>query len=353
MKNYTITFSLFVCFLMMTVTVFSYNNTPDTIPTPKIITNIKTGIKNILTKKTKDSIHASVIKKDSITKVEKPNYWTIKNKPSILFTQTSFVNWVKGGNNTTAGIAAFSGNYNYKKGQLFWNNSALIKYGLSKEDEFNYALKTDDIIQLKSALGYKPNDTSKWYYSGDFSLTTQMAKGYNNNTKTTVISTFFAPARMRIGLGAAYTNKKENITLNISPLTNQVTFVLDQDLANSGAFGVTAAETDGNGNIIKKGENIYSEFGALISAEYKTLIMKNVNLSIKSSFYSDYLNKFGNVDTDIEMNIDMKVNKYIQSTITSHLLYDDDARILQDDGTQIGPKAQLKQILGIGVSYLF
>lgn len=341
----------------MNLTMFSYNNTKDTIPTPEVLVNIKTSIQKIFTKKNKDSIQSSIVKKDSITKAlekkERIKYWTVQNKPSILFTQTSFVNWVKGGNNTIAGIAAFNGTYNYKKENLFWNNSALIKYGLSKEDEYSYALKTDDIVQLKSALGYRKNKESKWYYSGDFSLTTQMAKGYNNKTKTTIISTFFAPARMRIGFGAAYENKKENLKLNVSPLTNQVTFVLDQDLANSGSFGVTPAEIDDDGNILKKGKNIYSEFGALISAEFKTLIMKNINLSIKSSFYSDYLEKFGNIDTDIEMNIDMKVNKYIQSTITSHLLYDDDARILQDDGTQIGPRAQLKQILGIGVSYAF
>ena len=115
----------------------------------------------------------------------------------------------------------------------------------------------------------------------------------------------------------------------------------------------SSAEYDDDGNLLKEGENIYSEFGALVSVEYQTSVMKNINLSIKSSFYSDYLEQFGNIDTDIEFNLDMKVNKYIQSTITSHLLYDDDARILQDDGTQIGPRAQLKQILGIGVSYVF
>ncbi|WP_160162379.1 DUF3078 domain-containing protein [Ochrovirga pacifica] len=326
----------------------------DTVPVPKSVAKIKSSIKKIFTKKQKDSIASS---KDSIQKILKEsvkrNYWTHQNKPGILFTQTSFVNWTKGGNNTIAGIASFKGDYDYKRGQFFWKNDFLIKYGLSKEDDIDHALKTDDIIDIKSAVGYKKGIESRWYYSGDFSLTTQIAKGYNDKKKTTVISNFFAPARMRIGLGAAYSDKDDNFKLNISPLTNQVTFVIDQELANKGAFGVEPAKKDGEGNIIEPGKNVNSEFGTLISIEYKTLIMKNINFAVKSSFYSDYLNRFGNVDSDIELNINMKVNKYIQSTISSHLLYDDDTKTPNDDGTQGGPKVQLKQILGVGVSYVF
>ncbi|MDO6736531.1 DUF3078 domain-containing protein [Wenyingzhuangia sp. 2_MG-2023] len=328
---------------------------PDTVPVPQTITNIKKNIKKVFSKQKKDSL--AIVKKDTIKNIlkesVKTNYWTKTNKPSILFTQTSFLNWIKGGNNTIAGIASFAGDYNYKKGQLFWKNGVLIKYGLSKENDLDHSLKTDDIIDIKSAVGYKKNIESKWYYSGDFNLTTQIAKGYNDKLKTTVISNFFAPARMRLGVGAVYNDDEDNFKLNISPLTNQVTFVYDQDLADKGSYGVTPAEKDSDGNIIKKGENIYSEFGTLVTVEYQTTVMKNIKFQLKSSFYSDYLNRFGNVDSDVQINLNMKVNQYIQSTISSHLLYDDDAKILQDDGTQTGPKIQLKQILGVGVTYIF
>lgn len=295
----------------------------------------------------KDSV--TVSQKDSIPK---ETNWTIKNKPGIILTQTSFLNWTKGGNNTVAGIASFSGNYNYKKKQLTWINSALVKYGISKENGIG-AQKTDDVINLKSSLAYKTSLVSKWYYSGDYNLTTQIANGYKSSAKVNVISTFFAPARMRLGVGAIYKNENEKFKLHLSPLTNQITFVLNSKLANIGAFGVEPAVLDSNGTIVKPGEKINSELGALIKIDFETILMKNISLLINSSFYSDYMNKFGNVDTDIELNINLKVNKYIQSTISSHLLYDDDAKILQDDGTQEGPKAQLKQIIGIGVSYLF
>ncbi len=352
------TLGLFICFLLTSISLYSFNKPTDTIPVPKSVSKIKNTLKNAFTKKKQDTIRkAKVVKKDSIKKMikesVKPNYWTIKNKPGIIFTQTSFLNWTKGGNNTIAGIASFTGDYDYKKGNLFWRNDFLLRYGLSREEGIDHSLKTDDVVSLKSAVGYKRSVESKWYYSGDFSLTTQFAKGYQGKTKTTVISNFFAPARMRIGLGSVYTDKEDNFKIHLSPLTNQVTFVLDQELADKGAFGVDQAVVDDEGNIVKKGKNINSEFGTLISIEYKTLLMKNVNFSLKSSFYSDYLNQFGNVDSDVELVIEMKVNKYIQSRISSHLLYDDDAKILQDDGTQSGPKIQLKQILGVGVSYVF
>lgn len=326
----------------------------DTIPTPKAITNIK----KVFTKKNKDSIRvAKTEKRDTIKQILKksvaPNYWKLTNKPGLLLTQTSFFNWTKGGNNTVAGILSFKGDYNYKKGQFFWRNGVLFRYGLSKENGTEYSKKTDDILDLKSSIGYKKDIESKWYYSGEFNLTTQFGKGYSGSNRSTIISNFFAPARMRLGVGAVYTDDDDNFKVHLSPLTNQVTFVLDQELANKGAFGVTPAVKDEAGEIIKKGENIYSEFGTLIRIEYKTQIMKNIDFALKSSFYSDYLNKFGNVDSDVEININMKVNQFINSRISSHLLYDDDAKILQSDGTQIGPKLQLKQILGVGVTYIF
>lgn len=349
---------LLVCFYSNCTQAATINHL-DTIPTPETIAKLKNKISKVFHKSSKDSLadNNAAAKKDSIKemlkKSAKPQYWTITNKPGILLTQTSFVNWTKGGNNNIAGIASFIGNYNYKNGRLLWTNGTTLKYGLSKESGSENTRKTNDVIDLKSTFSYKSSIESKWYYSGEFNLTTQFFKGYKGNDRTTVISNFFAPARMRLGVGGLYTDNDHSFKMQISPLTNQVTFVFDQKLANNGAFGVTPAVKDEEGNIITKGENINSELGALVKLEYQTTIMENINFNIKSSFYSDYIDKFGNVDTEIELNVDMKVNQYIQANIGSHLLYDDDSKITESDGTQTGPRIQLKQILGVGVTYLF
>ena len=72
--------------------------------------------------------------------------------------------------------------------------------------------------------------------------------------------------------------------------------------------------------------------------------------------YTDYINSFGNVDLDWELNIDMKVNRYVQATLGSHLRYDNDIKvelqtneITNEEVVIKGAKLQWKQILGVGV----
>jgi len=54
----------------------------------------------------------------------------------------------------------------------------------------------------------------------------------------------------------------------------------------------------------------------------------------------------------------MKVNKYISTTLSTHLLYDDDIDIAVDtnnDGItdRFVPRTQFKEVLGVGFSYKF
>ena len=74
--------------------------------------------------------------------------------------------------------------------------------------------------------------------------------------------------------------------------------------------------------------------------------------------YSDYLNQFGNIDVDWELNLDLKVNDYVKANVGSHLKYDDDVKFQQDydgDGELEtgGARIQFKQLLGVGIVYQF
>ena len=82
-------------------------------------------------------------------------------------------------------------------------------------------------------------------------------------------------------------------------------------------------------------------------------------LKHRLSLYTDYLRRFGNIDVDWELNIDLQVNKYIVTTIGTHVIYDDDilfdeqknaAGLVTDPGET---RIQFKQLLGVGVSYAF
>ena len=59
-----------------------------------------------------------------------------------------------------------------------------------------------------------------------------------------------------------------------------------------------------------------------------------------------------------ELNVNLRVNQYVQANVGSHIKYDDDVKIKVDkdgDGTLEtgGPKIQFKQLLGVGVVYQF
>ena len=73
-------------------------------------------------------------------------------------------------------------------------------------------------------------------------------------------------------------------------------------------------------------------------------------------FYTDYLNNFGNIDVDWQMQLDLTVNQYVKANVGMHMIYDDDIKNkVERDGEQVteGPRIQLKQMIGVGLSYSF
>jgi len=283
--------------------------------------------------------------------------WTRKNAVGVNFNEVAFVNWNAGGNNSIS--ALFFGNFerNFQKKLLSWKTNGSVRYGLNAQ-EGRELRKTEDQIVFNSTFGYRRNPTSNFRYSAKFNFNTQFASGYRYPDTKKPISSFMAPGYAFLGIGAEYTAPKEDLIIYLSPVTQKSTFVLNQTLANEGMFGVTPAVRDTLGNIIKDGEKVRTEFGILFTSSFKKEIFTNVNLENQLSLYSDYLNKFGNVDVDWELNLNLVVNDFIKANIGSHLRYDDDVKVKGDtngDGELeiLGPKVQFKQMLGVGVVYDF
>ena len=283
--------------------------------------------------------------------------WTEKNAVGVNFNEVAFVNWNAGGNNSIA--ANFYGNFerNYKKELLSWKTNASIRYGLNAQ-EGRELRKTDDQIMFNSTAGYRRDSTSNFRYSAKFNFNTQFASGYRYPNTQNPISKFMAPGYAFLGIGTEYTDPKEDLTIYLSPVTQKSTFVLDQGFANDGRFGVKPAVRDEEGNIIEKGEMVRTEFGMLLTSGFSKEIFSNVKVDNQLSLYSDYLNNFGNIDVDWELNINLTVNDFVKASIGSHLKYDDDIKVqadTNDDGEleNLGPKIQFKQMLGVGVVYEF
>ncbi len=281
--------------------------------------------------------------------------WVKKNKLGLDITQITFLNWNAGGNTSISGLA--KGNFirKYLKENLMWNNELVIRYGINKQ-EGQDTRKTDDQFLLNSTFGYRRDTISNWFHVAKFTLNTQFANGYSYPNTDLAISKPFAPAYVFLGIGAEYTRDDLNLELYMSPLTQKTTLVLDERLANQGAYGVKKAEYDEFGNLIRKGDKSRTEVGILLSGNWEKRIFENIDMKNRVSFYSDYINNFGNVDVDWQLQLEMTVNKYVNANISTHLIYDDDIKTKEDvEGVQVikGPKIQLKQILGIGLSYSF
>jgi hypothetical protein len=82
--------------------------------------------------------------------------------------------------------------------------------------------------------------------------------------------------------------------------------------------------------------------------------MENVTLSLRLDLFSNYLDKPKNVDVNAELLLVFKINKFLQASISSTLLYDDNTLVpvaLDNGDYRQGKGVQLKNVLGIGLSY--
>ena len=295
--------------------------------------------------------------KDSTVTDSMMMYWTEKNTFGVNLSEVAFVNWNAGGNNSVSALFYADFQRNFEKDYTMWKNSATMRYGINAQ-EGREIRKTEDELRIRSSFGFRKDSTSHWYYSGKFSFNTQFANGYKYPDTEVAISKFMAPGYTFLGVGTEYSDPVEDLTVYLSPITFKSTFVLDQRLADEGMFGVDPAVTDELGNILKEGENLRTEFGFLFTSGFSKQVFDNIALDNQLSLYSDYLNKFGNVDVDWQLNVNMKVNDFVKANVGSHIRYDDDVKFKEDtngDGKleTSGPRLQLKQMLGVGLVYEF
>jgi hypothetical protein len=276
--------------------------------------------------------------------------WKVGFDASLLGSQVGFTNWAQGGDNSIT-ISGFLNMFaTYEKGRNKWENLLGLAYGQTRTGKRDFR-KSEDKIDFSSAYGFKAKD--KWYYTALFNFKSQFATGYNyvddQDSLKVKISNFLAPAFTSIGLGIEYV-PTDYMSFYLSPVTARWIIVNDQDLANAGAFGVEGAEYDDSGVMISEGKTIKNEFGAYFRFLFKKDIVKNVNFSTKLELFSNYIENPQNIDINWDTMITMSVNSWLSANFGLQMIYDDDTPIVDSDGN-IGPRTQIKQLLGVGLTY--
>jgi hypothetical protein len=57
----------------------------------------------------------------------------------------------------------------YTKDNYNWTNELIVRYGLNKQDGIELR-KTEDVLQLSSALGYRKDTLSNWFHTAANSI---------------------------------------------------------------------------------------------------------------------------------------------------------------------------------------
>lgn len=263
--------------------------------------------------------------------------WRRGGNLSVNLSQVSLSDWSAGGDNAVGFELQFNYFANYKKLRHIWKNRLELDYGLNKTKREG-TRKTNDNIYLSSLYGYEI--TKNLYVSGLLSFQTQFAKGYDYATDPrTYISRFMSPGYLTLGGGLTWTPKPW-FTATLTPATWRGTFISSKILSDEGQFGMP------------RGKHLFQEFGANLRMEAHYEFLKNMTVFSRLAFYCNYLKEPRNIDITWDVQLNMAINRWFAATISTNMIYDNDTKIMQKDGTK-GPRLQFKEALGIGFQVTF
>ncbi|HVM88848.1 MAG TPA: DUF3078 domain-containing protein [Puia sp.] len=278
---------------------------------------------------------AKEIKKDPNDTI--PKTWKIGGLYNLNFNQAALSNWAAGGDKSSVSLATFLNLYAYyKSGKRVWDNTLDLAYGIVNTTSLG-TRKSDDRIDLLSKYGY---DLGKhWYASMLFNFRTQFSKGYAYpaNQPKQVTSDLFAPVYILLSPGFNY-KPNDEFSFFISPATARWVIVQNDSLASVGAFGVDS------------GKNSRFEFGAFASVSYNKKISSSAVYTGRLDLFSNYLHNPQNISLYWTNILAVKISKILSMSITVNMIYDNDIKSVNSDGTSGGPKPQLQELFGLGLA---
>jgi hypothetical protein len=291
----------------------------------KTVQGLKSEAGRTITKDPKDTI---------------PMVWKTGGLVNLTFNQAALSNWSAGGDKSAISLSSLLSVYAfYLKGKNSWDNTLDLAYGFVNTTSLGQR-KSDDRIDLVSKYGYDVG--KKWYISSLFNFRSQFSPGYSYpdaNTKV-LTSQFAAPAYILLSLGMDY-KPNDAFSFFISPLTVREVIVSNDSLAAVAAFGVDS------------GKKSRFELGAFASINYTANLSKTSVYKTKLDLFSNYLHNPQNVSLYWTNILAVKVTRLISMDLSVDMIYDNDIKSVNADGSSGGPKPQFKEVMGIGMSYKF
>jgi hypothetical protein len=281
----------------------------------------------------------------------KPRYWKYRSEASFMLNQAALYNWVKGGEKSISVLTDIIGfaSYNNPDLKITSDNYARIKLGFLKSGD-NPVRKNVDLIETNFKVNHKA--FGKFDFSAILLFKTQLAPGYSYLKDTTIlVSKFFNPSILTIGLGLDYKPSKVT-SINFSPFSFKSTLVTDTAHIDQTKYGIPENRRSRN----EPGASL------VVSNQYKPF--KNLSLTNRLQLFTNYINNPLNIDVDWEMIAVFNLNWFTDIRLNTHLIYDDDTKtvVLDDDNNPVmGPdgapkktaRAQFKEMLGLSMIFRF
>lgn len=272
--------------------------------------------------------------------------WKKGGLGSVTFNQVGQKNWAAGGDPSISFLITLSYFADYKKDRHLWQNKIYSEYGIQKIKGQSFR-KNSDRLEFQSKYGYKISE--KWFLASLAAFRTQFSPTFtfdDDGNKLERISNVISPAILEIGLGIDYV-PNEYFSLFMSPIASKMIFVADDNIAN-----IAGGNPEWNIHGTRLGEKFNGQFGAMIIANYKQEVFKNVLVGSTLKLYKDYLRgPAQNIDVDWQTSIGMKINKYLAANVFTHLIYDYDVVVPNAKGEE--KRLQFRNIIGVGFSYNF
>jgi len=270
--------------------------------------------------------------------------WIIGGDGNAGFTQTYFDNWKKGGQSALSILLVLKGfaNYGSADGKKKWENSVEIRNGWMKPGGGEELRKNDDKFELTSRFGLSAY--KKWFYSTELNFNTQFFRGYKypKASNPDPISAFLGPSKTVFKIGMDY-KPSNQFSMLLSPISLKNVYVRDTSLIDQTKYG------------IKANKKAFWEVGLNADLKMNKKITNDISWSMKYKMFINYRDPFNNLDIDLENQVQVKLNTYMNMTVMLHTIYDDNVLfpIYNDAGEKVGEKAklQLEEFITLGFTY--